>query len=678
MPYAITSRSHASLQTAKIITDASSTNALQIKVYSSSSTHSLYAGYDNNYSVAIPAGTTSHTGIFETEFSLSASETALFEIAGTMVIRKNEADDKWGLYARTSRLAGNNGYNTMAKLVDISPTMPTDLSTKYSLAYKLTTAISGTTMTRTLESVPLGNEVVWTGNLALSTSFSSSYFKPETGADVQPMFAVVLPSASGATNIYMNVYSVKYSDYVAPVATPLAITEVSHASGTTISPVSSLTYTFNEKVSEGLLTAANVVLEEEDKTASSEAWVTRDSEPYMSLDATGKILAVNFPAGALSANTKYRLTFTTNLASEAGGVLAEATSYTYTTTSNGAYYVNDNFSSYPVMGATGVGSVGKTMLPYERFYSSQDVYQTLAVVQDGNAKALQLKAFKRHTNILGYRNKYAESYSGTSHKGVLEVEFALQGSNATFVDIAGIIVIRKDATGEGYGIYARTAGTVSSVQYAADESYDNMVRLADFTVPTATMSERYTLKCIVTTMNPNSNYYDARQLHAVYVNNTPIPLPENATSLSIAKAGPHNTQGVLFNPDGNGTTNTRLFTIANTDTSTSYLNVYSLKYYDYIKVSVEDGASNGEKRISIINHAGETLNGRVVLAVYNGETLVGADGLSKEAISVSNGGSVSVTRTVSSVVTGNTYKVMLLNSKENLQPLTQAFEGEIQ
>lgn len=646
--------------------------------------------YDNAYAPAY-TGSGPHKTTTEVSFAIAGNPSSIFEING-LVIRTDAETGITGLYYRNGGILGGEYYSDVpghTKSLNFPIASPTNQKVTHTL--KLVQTYDNTAPEkRTIHhivfdgvEVPMPNgdikvelrywasgqmeEAVinYTGGTGRGHVFSAlNYFRNDQ----------VTSGIQQST--VMDIYSFKFADFATKPATVSAGT----ASGTAISPVSNLTFTFSEKVSASTL--VNGLVFEEDALGTG-TWAGRACN--YALGADGKTLTVTFDEGDLAPNSNYRFRFTTAIGS-AEASLAEETTFTYSTTAYGDYYVYDTFDRYKEWTLPTSAACEATQLSDTPWYLGIKRYGRLGVAfakVDGDTVLRVSSAAGPDTTdnygCVSYNNAYSPVVGAmASHTTVTEIEFTMAGNTTSVYEFGGI-VIRTDAESGKTGLYYRTQGNIWGNQstIAADTVSLNF----DVATPNA-VAARHTIKYVQTidAADPRSRVFEK-----IWFDGVEVPM---AGPVYVRYNGNEYGQGAgedIVNLGG-GTNLCQLFTATNNMATASVpagqqqstvMDVYSYKCSPAgVNVTIAAGATAQAKSITIANNSGEAFTGVIALAVYNGDTLVGLDGLATTE-TVANGQNLTITRTVADAANGNTYKVIVLNNKNAVQPVGAAYAGII-
>ncbi len=637
-------------------------------------------------------------GVTEVEFTLASVKLCSYEIGGIVFVMQN--DGSVNVYARHKNPAWNSSYAyDPANWTQLGSIANFDTTQKHTLKY-ITTHHTGSNDKRTLHSVevdgnPMGADVLatyasgfimGTGNHSVlhqgALLCNNGSFKNANSVTFNILNADT--ARHGEVPATMDIYSIKYTPYKAPAATLTA----SKTTGSTISQTETLTFTSNLPLA---LTDADLasVITLTEKVKVDGIVGTKTSLPRvlpaMNISADKKTITIAFPSGHLAPNTEYTITVADTIKTNEGGVVNGTGAFVYTTSADDGYYINDSFERYNVATYSGGYSqphtpAEATMAPWAKFYgnSSTWVWRHKLVENNGD-KALSLEIQTGYAGYgwLAYHNAYAapapENASMVS--GTFEIDFDIKGTATTTFEINDI-VLTHNAEGTAYNMYVRTQGAL-----AGRGTHDQYVLLDSFAAPTGTAA-RYTLKYDVETNAKASNFREITKVSITPENGQEkvISLPNGRVAITLNGAT-GNMDGAI-NYDGAVTEYTKIFGIGDTTAATAdalpTLNIYSVKYAPAVSVQVAEGNANGALDITINNKSAETINAVIALAVYNGEELVGVAGLADAATTVASGQSVTVTKTVANATVGNTYKVIFLNSKEDVKPLWFAASGTIE
>ncbi|MBQ2696247.1 MAG: hypothetical protein IJF61_02985 [Clostridia bacterium] len=652
----------------------------------------MVVGYDNAYVPAFTSGGTTHTTETEISFSISGNPESIFELGYIAIAPDATNAGSYGVYVRTADMIYGNASTVSNSTKIGSIAVPTATDASHTLKTIMTTTVA-TPNVKKMNKVWLdGNEITLPdGGVGITLHSSATedvinYNGGNTG--LGHVFAVGnFASGEDTTEAVLKVSSYKCKAYVPNQAT---ITP-SAASGSTISNVGALTYTFSEPMNAETVLAGVSFYEKNSKYVSTTTyadlleWNPREVEK--SYDAASKTLTLSFAAGDLAANADYKVVFadTIRTAEDATVTAASVKTYTYKTQRavGDIYYVNENFDRYPTRAYT-----YNERLHYGAFTPFVQIRGYLqsqsAMVNTNGDKGFKIGSHgTTWSAAVGYDNSYAAALPAgkTEHTGTVEVVASFEGNQTGTFEIGDTLIIRTDGVLENgtvtydesgtIGLYARTAGVTGTGDGLANESYGNMTRLATLN-NVVNSGRKHTIKYVVTTViNPENNCPSARTLHAVYIDGVKVEtnaIPAGGLALI---AFPGYSQGVFFNTGKV----TRAFCVSNNDAnSLSSMTVYSLKYGDAMNFTT---SGDKEQSITIMNNTGAAMNTLVVLAVYNGNTFVGVDGLNAAAVTINDGATQTITRNVANAVPGNTYKIMLLDSKTSLKPFTKALEGSI-
>lgn len=645
-----------------------------------------------------PVTATSFKGVTEVEFSMLDERTTMYEIGG--IIFKVIDDTTVDVYARTTHEAWNSSYSqnsakwTLLERVTFASKEEKD--GKHNLKY-ITTHYTNQNDKRTLykvllDDVEVGVEVLGAEGLAMGSGNHSVLHQGvllSNGGTFKNAYSVTFDimnaNGSGATVApYMDIYSIGYYEYVAP---PVTLESASAASGSTISPVGTLSYTFSDPIVSSSLDSG-LIFEEKDKRDIAGTTVSGNEVPLWqtrlcnySVSADGKTVTIAFEEGDLAANSEYRVRLTTAVESAESALAAEQV-FEYKTSQYQNYYLNENFNRFPVQQYSyGYAAVSASkpwtglMMPFAKFYGNASTWVWgQHVIENDNGKALQLKMVAGYTGAYGYmglRNDYSpEIPEGVSeHNGTYEFEFDVQGTSTTVFEV-GDFVLGNLGGEEGYSLMVRTGGAITGVLG------DGLARVASFTAPTATPA-KYTLKYEITL---DRNDGGVKRVRKAWLNGNEISLPVGGIAINLNNEA--NQMADSLNFAGKTKDYTRMFGIGDVTTTSNdalpILNIYSIKYYATGLNAVITETATGSVSITMTNDGAAPVDVVPVLAVYNGDVLVGFDGLNAAATTVAVETPATITRTVANAVSGNTYKVMLLNSKTALQPLMTVYQGVIE
>ena len=646
--------------------------------------------YDNAYAPAY-TGNGPHKTVTEVSFAIAGNSSSIYEING-LVIRTDAETGQTGLYYRKSGILGGEYHaNVPASTTSLNYPIASPTDQKVTHTLKLVQTYDNTApQKRTIHhiifdgvEVPMPN-----GDIKVELQYWASGQMEEavinyTGGNGRGhVFSVInsFASANATAGVLgyseMDVYSFKFADFATKPATVSAGT----ASGTAISPVSSLIFTFSEKMSASTL--ANGLVFEEDALGTG-TWAGRACN--YALGADGKTLTVTFDEGDLAPNSNYRFRFTTAIGS-AEASLAEETTFTYSTTAYGDYYVYDTFDRYKEWTLPTSAACEATQLSDTPWYLGIKRYGRLGVAfakVDGDTVLRVSSAAGPDTTdnygCVSYNNAYSPVVGAmASHTTVTEIEFTMAGNTTSVYEFGGI-VIRTDAETGKTGLYYRTQGNIWGHQsnIAADTASLNF----EVATPNA-VAARHTIKYVQTidAADPRSRVFEK-----IWFDGVEVPM---AGPVHVRYNGVEYGQGAgedIVNLGG-GTNLCQLFTATNNMAAASVpagqqqstvMDVYSYKCSPAgVNVTIAAGATAQAKSITIANNSGEAFTGVIALAVYDGDTLVGLDGLATTE-TVANGQNLNITRTVADAANGNTYKVIVLNNKNAVQPVGAAYAGII-
>ena len=655
--------------------------------------------FDNRYAPASTAEEANYWGdgkyVAKYEFAIAGNPSSGYDI-GPFTI-KTDSDGKTRLYLRTKEIPTGssvpNGTGTYVAL-GVELASPSNTLTKHTLEYTEELSWSWEYMRRVLSvkfdgkkvNLPLAEGATSIGYSAQQNdnNYSAAYHPIEQNnkKGLNYIFSVGNKFASAnltegiqqPTNL--AVYSYSYADYVPEPLTVSATT----ASGTAISPVGSLTFTFSEAINAATL-ATGMVFEED--ALGTGTWAGRACN--YALGADGKTLTVTFDEGDLAPNSNYRFRFTTAIGS-AEASLAEETTFTYSTTAYGDYYVYDTFDRYKEWTLPTSPSCEATQLSDTPWYLGIKRYGRVGVAfakVEGDT-VLRVSSTSGPTNTdnygcVSYNNAYSPVVGAMgSHTTVTEIEFTMAGNTTSVYEFGGI-VIRTDAETGKTGLYYRTKDNIWGHQSTIAE--DTVSLNFDVTTPNA-VAARHTIKYVQTidAADPRSRVFEK-----IWFDDVEVPM---AGPVYVRYTGSEYGQGAgedIVNLGGQPNL-CQLFTATNNMASDSVpagqqqstvMDVYSYKCSPAgVNVTIAAGATAQAKSITIANNSGEAFTGVIALAVYDGDTLVGLDGLATTE-TVTNGQELTITRTVADAANGNTYKVIVLNNKNAVQPVGAAYAGII-
>ena len=499
-----------------------------------------------------------------------------------------------------------------------------------------------------------------------------------------------------------------------PVVSAESVEITSSVSGTTIPTSGTITFTFAEAISEASL-AAGFVFSEENKVTS--AWNTRVCNYDLNNDGT--VLTVTFAEGDLAPGTKYQFKFVAESLLKADGTstaLDSDVTYTYTTEENG-YFINDNFSRYPLntwLGNSSSSANYTTVLPWH--YMAGNGGRGSADITSGtNGKTvLQLKSNKNNDGnnfmTVGYRANYlpATETTATACYNVTEIDFEISGGVDASYLLGGIFVIRRHETLNKFFLYYGT-GKVDS----ALAGREHIAPLCEVAAPAVGTMSAHSMKYVISTDMSDGISRTLREFSLDGTKLTQVIDTINTETGAITyKDFPVEGIGLSIRSDvypeyyyQNSATDYRVFSIGR-DSALAFdtaegtvgssgtlrqeealLKVYSFKHYlcDSFKVLEGRSAMDTEvgsftKSIDIVNFTDKEITPVVVMAIYDSNGLVGINGV--DSVSCPVNSIITVPRTVTDEAlktnnSGYTYKVIVLDSWNSLKPKCESIDGAV-
>lgn len=541
------------------------------------------------------------------------------------------------------------------------------------------TITTGYSATRSLLALKYGGNVVWTQDATHSYVFPTA----TKGVVWATTKATSLPTnnqiySSAETIGYLHY--MEYKDYVVPAVTVASVANNYETSD-------SISWTFSEAVDATTL-KDRVVLE---RLATGENTVAGVMDPtnFVSLDATAKVLTIAFEDGDLTAGFNYRVKLLAGISSLMGGAMEDDTDYVnFTAKTQDHYYMNDTFEQYEEnWGWQGDSLVqanpwrfhaGWTGSPNAEGKTSSNA--GIRIAADGSKYlCIDPSTMQSFTFRQEYARPLPEGEIGL--RGITEAQVSFVGSGILY-EINGVgIQPTADGTwnifyrGDGGGLEVDLAyGT----RNAGDESFTAIGSYASGDTA-LNGSEKH----IVTI--DSENHYEwitgtwraIRTIYGIKVDGVSILVEQIGNGIKCDFPG-YFADGTFFNDAITPTKNANNAFYATTvnGAGSGEMWVHSISYRDAIAV---DAAQSGTTlSFAVKNDSAKTVSAIPVLAIYDENGLVRVDGLNAAATSIAAGATETFTKTVAADEAGYTYKFMLLDSKDGLQPLWYATKGTIQ
>ncbi len=245
---------------------------------------------------------------------------------------------------------------------------------------------------------------------------------------------------------------------VMPISADSAVTITpSVASDSEIDTVCDLSFEFNVDMNKDTLNSTNVVLKELIKVADTTADPTYNNRVFDETKATyneeTKTYTIKFEEGTLAPGNTYVIEFTTSVMTAAEVALTDAVSFTYTT-KWGEYYINDDFSRYPVGTKLGTTSASTTtFLPWQWVAASYGNTCTPAQIQENNGEKFVYTKAVNSSSEVGYAWGFRKDYLPESRTGFTEHEVTFKfdgGDTAMYAIWSYFFMIKQAADGNFY------------------------------------------------------------------------------------------------------------------------------------------------------------------------------------------------------------------------------------
>ena len=552
----------------------------------------------------------------------------------------------------------------------------------HTLKYVTTTVYKANSSgyTKTLLKVILDDTVIWATNGADAISMPASSHGSAGGGGVAGFSKAVaaLPSnatqvdfvqlwsAAGSTNLYVR-YA-EYKDYVAPA--PVLV-----SSANNYAESDSVSWTFDQPISLASLTKDSVLLERQ--TPDGSAWKKMDGSAFASVN--GNTVTATFGDGDLTAGLNYRIKLATGVSSAEGAAWAGSTDYiTFTAKTQDHYYMNENFEQYMV----GASYAGAATEPYPFYYnygwhgnsaSSSQTKEGIQVDASGD-KYLYLYGIDK-VKSWKYNNAYAMALpeGEASHRGIITYTIGFIGTAGSVFDVSGIGV-SPSADGTWTISYRNTEVGANNPN---DKQYDRYTALDTYATGDTLFdgSEKHT----ITIDRENHDEYIAgtyRSITTIYgvtIDGVAVEgIPATGIRLPYSY---YQDDTLLFNRGSSKSGGNIAFMLHGGADGQSHACIYGISYRDAIEV--DTAATASQLSFAVKNITNAAISAIPVLAVYDGNDLVRVDGLNAAATAIAAGATETFTKTISGDDSGYTYKFMLLDSKDGLQPLWYATKGAI-
>lgn len=417
------------------------------------------------------------------------------------------------------------------------------------------------------------------------------------------LFSFTVTYENGVTSERLNARSTS--------ATELTVS-ADFENGVTIPAVSTLNFRFNRPATSDTAIPANIILKEEVKGTAN-----YNERIYSDYEYKDGVYTINFAEGDLAANTKYTLTFTTDIKTEDDLTLPEEQTFTFTTTASDGWYINDNFSRYPLNSEIPAIStkIDTNLLPLQ-YAISNYVHDTnlAAIVSENGRKALKVSAYYKSDSApasqfsVGYRTDYIPNVTQTKIKKC-EVEFDFYGDDSAVYGIyTNFFTIARLADGKYY-LCVRNAGFGTNIAETTKTHYykNKLSPLCEISEATSSSSSPHKLSFLMysdyktssTTRRIYDVYLDGKKITKMVDSNgvtasgaTYISVPESGIGLSDGWQDTAGVHDILYKEtSGNTMKGNQMFTSwvdatkTGEDAKEANLRIYSFKYGECPSVS---------------------------------------------------------------------------------------------
>ncbi len=263
--------------------------------------------------------------------------------------------------------------------------------------------------------------------------------------------------------------------------------------GGIIPVVGEISFTFNIDMNPASFSTSTVLLKE--KVNGTDTYNNRLYK--FNYDTSKKVFTINFDEGDIAPSATYVIEFTQSIQAADDTTLTAPVFFTYVTSESG-YYINDNFSRYPVDTWLGNKKTYTDVLPWS--YMSGNGGKGSADIKKGtdNKTVLQLKSNKNAAGFdmnVAYRADYLPETSATIKlNNLAEIDFEISGGVDASYLLGGIFVIRRHETLNKFFLYYGI-GKVDS----ALASRDTMTPLCEVATPTVGTMAAHSLKYLIST-----------------------------------------------------------------------------------------------------------------------------------------------------------------------------------
>ncbi len=646
-------------------------------------------GVNPQYSASVDS--LSHAGeltvVIEPKTIISSNNATKFGVAGLWFVPAEDATTgkvTVSVYGETTNLPVDSYYGAFdLNKVKLLTTVEFDSASDYLLHKHTVNLITNTTQTvdgvstRQLVQAKLNGDVIWQRGVDGSFTFANSQAgNSGKGTPWRSTLTNEINRTILVAHDYGNVfyYYMEYKDFFAEDMNLTSFANNYAENGT-------LSWTFDQEVAAGSVENGLVF---ERKTPGTDTWRTMEIAPFLSCSADKKTIIATFDNGDLTVGCDYRVKLTTDATTALGGALLAGTDYTTFTAANPHYYMSENFEQYPV-GYSYAGSPSEpapfvyrygwhgnsaaTQQSYEGIYEDENGDKYLHLLTSGTVKTWC------------FDDSYAASLPAgeNGHRGIFTFTIGFDDVTGSLLDVAGVGISPKEDGSFSISVRNAKIGYIdpNNIQMSSYEeigTYTSGKAAFDATEKLTVVVDREVLKS-----NNNTGWKNI--IYSVTVNGTKVGnIPAEGLVLPSLDVG----DGIMYNSSVITWDNNPIFMYhgVGADTSvtpakgrSSYVRIYDISYCDALAV---DAAQEGTTlSFTVKNETESTIAAIPVLAIYNVDGLVRVDGLNSAATSVAAGASQTFTKAVTASENGYTYKFMLLNSKDALQPLWYATNGAI-
>ena len=664
----------------------------------------LHGAYLNK----VGAGTTIK-GQVDATIKITAKDLSDMYSVGIVGLYYNN-DTSWDVYVRTKNTLGNNStsaqntetlYGDFEKVATVNFDSAEEAAGWHTISYcdNQTVSNSNLVTSHNVWHIELDGKTVvstttgWAG-ATLNTSGTAS----QTGDFVNVgstfgsrIFDGVTVDSTDTTYSEMYVDKISFKTFVAE---PLTVANTNNTYATN----GKISYTLSKPVNAGTVTADTLVLEQQ----YNDAWYPMDSMEFATVSADKTTIELNFADGDLTPEMNYRVSLTDDLVALDGGAMAAATEpIVFTATDKDDYLVYENFERFPLASIHGGTDLKcQAFKGLQPFYlqagwignasSSQTTYPSKIGETDGDKFMCVAGA---NPKMISYRFNNDATGSlpegESSHLGVAEFTFAYDAAaTANNLLIFGGIALQRDTTDNTkWNIYYQSSAfgyNSNAYQVGGNSNIAAFTKLGTWTT-SAALDAKHVLKLeTYNTLKENANgsVVDYQILKAISLDGANILTNEIGNGLmlasnSISAAG---INGIHWR---NNVGDTTVVAVAKPDEATAVtvkanLNLYEYKYYNAIDVEESAQTSADGITFSITNRTNANITALPVLAVYDGTQLVEVKGLNGVVATYAKGETATCTLKPDDMTAGYSYKFMLLNSKNGLQPLWYATKGTIE